>query len=56
MTKIKFVFVDAPHLLKLLRNHLLDQGFWVENALIARTIFEILQISTTELSIAYKIV
>lgn len=51
-----FVFADVPHLIKLVRNHLLDSGFWVNHCLIDRTCFEKLtEISTSDLSIAYKI-
>lgn len=51
-----YVFGDVPHLIKLLRNHILDQGFWVKNTLINRDCFEnLLQLSSSELTIAYKI-
>ena len=31
-----FAFVDVPHLLKLLRNHLIDAGFWINHILVDR--------------------
>ena len=50
------MFADAPHLLKLARNHLLDQGFTIKNKLIDKSCFEmLLSASNTEVTIAYKI-
>jgi hypothetical protein len=51
-----FVFADAPHLLKLLRNHLIDQGFHIDGKLIDKSCIEkIIRASTDELKIAHKI-
>lgn len=51
-----FVFADVPHLLKLIRNHLLDHGFSKNREIINKTCFEkLLFISTSELTIVPKI-
>jgi hypothetical protein len=51
-----YVFADAPHLLKLARNDLLDQGFVKSEKYICKTYFEeLLQTSTTELTLAHKL-
>jgi len=35
-----FVFADVPHLIKLMRNNLIDSGFVVDNKLLEKAIFE----------------
>jgi hypothetical protein len=51
-----FVFADAPHLLKLFRNHLLDQGFSIDGAVVDKSCFEqLISISTSDLSYAHKL-
>lgn len=51
-----FVLADVPHLLKLARNHLLDNGFVLENTIINKDCFEkLLSVSTTELTFAHKL-
>nr|CAH7725047.1 unnamed protein product [Callosobruchus chinensis] len=53
----KFVFADVPHLLKLIRNHLLDHGFVTDNnSVINIDYFQVLlNISTSELTLAHKL-
>lgn len=42
------IFADVRHLIKLLRNHLHDNGFWMKDTLINKTCFEhLLQTTTT---------
>lgn len=49
-----FVFADVPHLLRLLRNHLLDQGIHYNGKQIDRKCFEnLISVSSSELRIAY---
>lgn len=52
-----YVFGDAPHLIKLLRNHFLDSGFLLEGKLITKLPFLELMDKTKDcdLNIAYKI-
>lgn len=52
-----FVFADIPHLLKLVRNHLLDQGFKLPNGKeVNRECLELLiSMSSSELTVAHKI-
>lgn len=51
-----FVFADIPHLLKLLRNHFIDQGFRIKEKLIDTTcIKKIISSSRDDLKIAHKI-
>lgn len=51
-----FVFADIPHLLKLLRNHFLDQGFIYKNKIINKECVDtLLSGSASELTIAFKI-
>lgn len=51
-----FVFADAPHLLKLLRNHFIDTGFYIDNKLLDKScIKKIVQFSNNDLKIMHKI-
>lgn len=52
-----FTFADAPHLLKLVRNHFLDSGFLVDDELLtSRTIADLLKhTSTSDASITFKL-
>ncbi len=53
-----FVFQDVPHLLKLIRNHILDEGIFVDGstAKICRADFqEILDANKTEFNILHKL-
>lgn len=52
-----FVFADAPHMLKLLRNNLIDSGFFLETGKYVSTVYieEILKKTKDELKIAHKI-
>lgn len=51
-----FLFVDVPHLIKLLRNHFIDQGFLLNGTFMDKSCFEsLLDISTSELSIVHKV-
>jgi len=52
-----YVFADVPHLIKLIRNHFLDQGFILNGIEINKDIIEklIRLTSTTDLNIAHKI-
>lgn len=52
-----YVFADVPHLIKLLRNHFIDEGFILNGAEISKDIIEnvINLTSTTDLNIAHKI-
>lgn len=50
-----FVFADAPHLLKLLRNHLLDQGFiWNGKTIVKEILLKLLSINAGDLKTSYK--
>ncbi|OXU21701.1 hypothetical protein TSAR_012429 [Trichomalopsis sarcophagae] len=50
------VFFDIPHLIKLLRNHFLDHGFFIDDSLIDKSIFEkLLLINDTELNLIHKL-
>lgn len=51
------VFADVPHLIKLLRNHFVDQGFTLNGTEINKEIIEklITFTSSTDLNIAHKI-
>lgn len=47
-----FVFVDGHHLLKLMRNHFLDNGFLINHTLICKDIIEkMLQVHDTDLQV-----
>lgn len=51
-----FVFTDASHLLKLLRNHLLDQGFiWNGKTIVKEILLKLLFINAGDLKTSYKI-
>lgn len=52
-----FMFADVPHLIKLLRNHFVDEGFLINGLEINREIIErVIQLTTsTDLNIAHKI-
>lgn len=51
-----FVFADAPHLLKLARNHFVDHGFHINGKSIDKSSLEmLLTASNTELTIAHKL-
>lgn len=51
-----YVFADVPHLLKLLRNHLLDNSFTNNGIKIDKTCLErLLQASQSDIKIAFKI-
>jgi hypothetical protein len=55
-TRKIYVNPDAPHMLKLLRNHLLDQGFILEGFTITRKDLEgILTFDNAELKICHKL-
>lgn len=50
------VFADAPHLIKLLRNHFLDHDFTSDGVTIDRTCLEkLLKASNSDLKMAYKL-
>lgn len=51
-----FVFADTPHLLKLIRNHFLDNGFKINEQLIHKKCIEkLLSINADDLKIAFNI-
>lgn len=52
-----FVFADAPHLIKLVRNNFLDSGFFLSNGdhVSPESIYEMLKHSKTEYALAYKL-
>lgn len=51
-----YVFVDVPHLIKLLRNHVLDKGLTIGEHQIKRSCFEkIVNCSISDLTIAHKL-
>ena len=52
-----FFFADFPHMLKLLRNHLLDQGLFLPNGYyLSKTLFKkFLDLDTGELKLCHKI-
>lgn len=52
-----FAFDDAPHLLKLIRNHFLDSGLlWNKELLTSRTIADLLKhTSNSDMSITFKL-
>lgn len=51
-----FVFYDAPHLLKLVRNHFLDHGFTINGKTFSKACIEkLLSTSNTEITFANKI-
>jgi hypothetical protein len=52
-----FVFADVPHLLKLIRNWLLDTGFLLEDgSLINKNpLEELLKLTDTEVNVCYKL-
>lgn len=56
-TKV-YAFADAPHMLKLLRNHFLDEGFLLENAHVVnkKHVEKLVQMSSkNDLKIAHKL-
>jgi hypothetical protein len=54
--KKKIVFADGPHLLKLLRNHLIDNGFNIDGDKIDTACIEsLLKCSISELIFAHKL-
>ncbi|CAD7092701.1 unnamed protein product [Hermetia illucens] len=51
-----FVFADVPHLIKLLRNHFIDQGFELQcNTITKDLVQKLLCLTSEELSITHKI-
>lgn len=55
-TKRVHVFADVPHLIKLLRNHLLDSGLRVNGRFINKSCLErLLEVNTNDLKIAHKL-
>nr|CAI5828466.1 unnamed protein product [Callosobruchus analis] len=51
-----FVFADVSHLIKLVRNHLIDQGFTIQDHIINVDYFSaLLNISSSELTLAYRL-
>jgi len=50
-----YVFVDAPHLLKLLRNHFLDEGFNIDRLIDKKCIQKVLAINVKDLKVAFAI-
>jgi len=51
-----FVFADVPHLIKLMRNNLIDSGFVVDNKLLGKAIFEeLLSLNERDLKIAFNV-
>ena len=52
-----FTFADAPHLLKLIRNHFIDTGLLFNNGLITSRILEELlkYTSDSDVSITFKL-
>lgn len=51
-----FVFADAPHLIKLLRNHFIDQGFHLRGHILEKSCFEnLINISNSDLTLAHKV-
>lgn len=51
-----FVFADVPHLIKLMRNNLLDSGFVVNSKLLGKAIFEeLLILDERDLKIAFNL-
>lgn len=52
----KFTFFDAPHLLKLLRNHLLDSGYRIDGKFFDKQIlYKILELNSSEISTCFKL-
>lgn len=50
------VFIDAPHLMKLLRNHFLDSGLHVNEHFVTSAALErLLEINNGDLKIAFKL-
>ena len=52
-----FVFTDAPHLIKLIRNNLIDSGFLLEDGSVItdESIREVVMKTKTEYGLAYKV-
>lgn len=51
-----FVFADIPHLIKLLRNNLMDSGFKVDNEILDKSLLEeLLQLHSKDLKIAFNL-
>ena len=51
-----FVFADAPHLLKLLRNNFIDREFIIDNKLITKECLErLLAVNVNDLKIAHRL-
>lgn len=56
VTKKIHVFADVPHLIKLLRNHLLDSGLHISGQFINKSCLErLLEINSNDLKIAHKL-
>lgn len=51
-----FVFADVPHLLKLVRNHFLDQGFTIDGKYVNKAgVEELIAASSDDLKIVHKV-
>lgn len=51
-----FAFADIPHMIKLLRNHFVDEGYLINGkAVRSDIIFKLLEISSGDLTITHKI-
>lgn len=51
-----FVFADAPHLIKLLRNNLIDSGFVVDGEIFDKSLLEeLLQLNSKDLKISFNL-
>lgn len=50
------MFADVPHLIKLIRNHFIDNGFEINNTKVSKDILmKLLTLTSSELSITHKI-
>lgn len=50
------MFADVPHMIKLLRNHFIDEGFIIDKKTVRKGIItKLLEISSGDLSITHKI-
>lgn len=51
-----FVFADPPHLLKLIRNHFVDKGFYIDDLYVGKEYIEkLLELNKDEYSIIHKL-
>lgn len=51
-----FVLADVPHMIKLLRNHFIDQGFYIDGKRVDKSIIlELLTCTSKDLTITHKI-